>query len=79
MYVWSHIYSKSIWINRVRSPVLHVVSLTGKMDISLFAFVPENLVSRDGFGSPVPRQAAHLRIQAESGAYEIPPEFRGGV
>ena len=27
MYVWSHIYSKeSIWINRVRLPVLHVAS-----------------------------------------------------
>ena len=29
-------------------------------------FAPENLVSRDGFGSPVPRQPAHLHIQAES-------------
>ena len=28
-------------------------------DIPLSAFVPENLVSRDGFGSPVPRQPAH--------------------
>ena len=26
----------------------------------------ENLVSRDGFGSPVPRQPAHLRTEAES-------------
>ena len=39
------------------------------MNISLSAFVPENLVSRDGFGSPVPRQPAHLHTQAESGAY----------
>ena len=39
------------------------------MNISLSAFVPENLVSRDGFGSPVQRQPAHLHIQAESGAY----------
>ena len=39
------------------------------MDISLFPFVPENLVSRDGFGSPVPRQPAHLHTQAESGDY----------
>ena len=30
---------------------------------------PKNLVSRDGFGSPVPRQSAHLHTQAESGAY----------
>ena len=39
------------------------------MNISLSAFAPENLVSRDGFGSPVPRQPAHLRTQAESGAH----------
>ena len=31
----------------------------------LSGFAPENLVSRDGFGSPVQRQPAH----AESGAY----------
>ena len=40
-----------------------------KMNISLSAFAPENLVSQDGFGSPVPRQPAHLHTQAESGAY----------
>ena len=39
------------------------------MNISLSAFAPENLVSPDGFGSPVPRQPAHLHTQAESGAY----------
>ena len=39
------------------------------MNISLSAFAPENLVSRDGFGSPVPRQPAHLHTHAESGAY----------
>ena len=38
------------------------------MDISLSPFAPENLISRDGFGSPVPRQPAHLHTQAESGA-----------
>ena len=31
--------------------------------------MPENLVSRDGFSCPVPRQPAHLHTQAESGAY----------
>ena len=36
---------------------------------SLYPFAPENLVSRDGFGSPVPRQPAHFHTQAESGAY----------
>ena len=39
------------------------------MNISLSAFVPENLDSRDGFGCPIPRQPAHLHTQAESGAY----------
>ena len=29
----------------------------------------ENFVSRDGFGSPVPRQPAYLHTQAESVAY----------
>ena len=67
MYV--HTYNKSIWINRVRLPILLVVSRTGKIYISLSAFAPENLVSRDGFGSPVPRQPAHLHTQAKSGAY----------
>ena len=53
------------------------------MNISLSAFAPENLVSRDGFGSPAPRQPAHLYTRAESDwlvlTYEIPPEFRGGI
>ena len=62
-----------VWINRVRLPILLVVSWTGKWifpwNFSLSAFVPGNLVSRDGFGSPVPRQPAHLHTQAESGSY----------
>ena len=53
---------------KLRLPILHVVSGTGKMNISLSTFAPENLVSRDGFSSPVPRQPAHLHTQAESGA-----------
>ena len=32
-------------------------------------FTPENLVSRDRFGSPVPRQPAYLHTQAVSGGY----------
>ena len=31
--------------------------------------MPENVVSRDEFGSPVPRQPAHLHTRAESGTY----------
>ena len=38
------------------------------MNFSLSPFAPENLVSRDGFGSPVQRQPAHVHhTQAESG------------
>ena len=41
------------------------------MNIFLSAlFAPENLVSRNGFDSPVPREPAHLHnTQTESGAY----------
>ena len=65
-----HTYIARAWINRVRLPINSARGqLTGKMNISLSAFAPENLVSRDGFGSPVPRQRAHLHSQAESGVY----------
>ena len=43
--------------------------LNRENDIPLSPCVPENLVSRDGFSRPVPRQHAHLHTQAESGAY----------
>ena len=68
MYIWS-LHIARVRINRVKLPILLVASCAGKMNISLFSFAPENLVSRDGFGSPVPRQPAHLHPQAESGAY----------
>ena len=65
---YGHTFSKSIdQPGKVASPARG--QLEGKINISLSAFVPENLVSRDGFGSPVPRQPAHLHTQAESGAY----------
>ena len=69
MYVWSlHIARVSVdQPGKVANPARG--QLTGKMNISLSAFAPENLVSRDGFDSPVPRQPAHLHTQAESGAY----------
>ena len=35
------------------------------MNISLSAFAPDYLVSRDGFGSPVPHQPTHLHTQAD--------------
>ena len=51
------------------------------MNIPLSPCVPENLVSRDGFSRPVPRQPAHLHTQAESGAYlrMKPPYAIGSV
>ena len=39
------------------------------MNIPLSPRVPENLVSRDGFSRPVPRQPAHLHTPADFGAY----------
>ena len=67
--MYSHSYSKSMdQPGKVANPARG--QLNREMDISLSAFAPENLVSRDGFDSPVPRQPAHLHnTQAESGAY----------
>ena len=42
--------------------------LNRELIFSLSPFAPENLVSRDGFGSPVLRPA-HLHTQAECDAY----------
>ena len=42
---------------------------TWKINISLSAFAPENLVLRDGSDSPVLRQPAHLHTQTKSDAY----------
>ena len=62
MYVCMVITYSRVWINRVRLPILLVVSCTGKMNIPLSPCVPEDLVCRDGFSRPVPRQPAHLHI-----------------
>ena len=56
-------YSKSM--DQPGKKVVNPACSAGKMNISLSAFAPENLVSQDGFGSPVPRQPAHLHTQAE--------------
>ena len=69
MYVCMVITYSRVWINRERLPILLVVSWTGKKNIPLSPCVPENLVSRDGFSRPVPRQPAHLHTQDEPGAY----------
>jgi len=65
--MYGHIYSTSIdQPGKVANPARD--QLNRENDIPLSAFVPENLVSRDGFGSPVRRQPAHLHTHAESGA-----------
>ena len=43
--------------------------LNRENNIPLSPCVPENLVSRDGFSRPVPRQPAHPHTQAEPVAY----------
>ena len=67
--IYGHTHSKSMdQPGMVANPARGQLN-RGNMNISLSAFAPENLISRDGFGSPVPRQPAHLHTQAESGAY----------
>ena len=55
--MYGHTHSKSMdQPGKVANPARGQLNReNGKMDISLSAFAPENLVSRDGFGSPVPR------------------------
>ena len=66
--LYGHTYSKSMYQpGKVASPAHG--QLNRKKKKSLSAFMPENLVSRDEFGSLGPRQPAHLHTQAESGAY----------
>ena len=40
----------------VANPALVVSSTGKKVNLSLSSFAPENLVSRDGLGRPIPRQ-----------------------
>ena len=64
------IHVERVRINRVRLPINPARGkVKRETHFSLSAFAPENLVSRDGFGSPVSRQPVHLHTQAESGAY----------
>ena len=65
--MYGQTYSKSMdQPGKVASPARG--QLNKKMNISLSASVPENLVSRDEFGSPFPRQPAHLHTQAKFGS-----------
>ena len=58
-----------VWINRVRLPSCSWSAEQEKWKIPLSPCVSENLVSRDGFSRPVPRQPPHLHTQAEHCAY----------
>ena len=58
--------------------MFHGYYLWQRTYFSLSPFAPENLVSQDGFGRPVPRQPAHSPHSAgESGALleEFPSRF----
>ena len=67
--MYGHTYSKSMdQPSKVANPARDQ-QLNREDNFSLSTFAPENLGSRDGFGSPVPRQRAHRHTQAESGAY----------
>ena len=62
---------------RVANPVPG--QLNRETYFSLSPFAPENLVSRDGLGSPVPRQPAHLHTILRLNlvlTYGMAPEFR---
>ena len=66
--MFGHTYSKSMdQPGKVVNPARG--QLNRKMNIFLSAVAPENLVSGDGFVSPVPRQLTHLHTQAEYDAY----------
>ena len=69
MYVCMVITYSRVWDQpaKVANPARG--QLNRENNIPLSPCVPENLVSRDEFSRPVPRQPAHLYTQAESGAY----------
>ena len=79
----THIYSKGLHQpgNKVAGPARGQLNRENEY-FPVRVLVPENLVSRGGFGSPVPRQSAHLHTVLRLNlmlTYGIPPEFRGGV
>ena len=66
--MYGHTYSKSMdRPGKVDNPARG--QLNRENEYFSVRVAPENLVSRDGFGSPVPRKPAYLHTQAEFGAY----------
>ena len=80
MFVCMVTHIARVWINRVRLPIMLVVSWTEKINISLSAFAPKNLVRETGSAVPSPFSLliSILKLNLLL-AYEIPPEFCGGV
>ena len=71
MYVWSsHIAEYMDQPGKVANPARG--QLNRENNIPLSPCVPENLVSRDGFSRPVPRQPAHLHTQASTSTSNLP-------
>ena len=75
------ILKSRVWINWVRLPVFLEVSRIEKMNIPLSPYAPENLVSREGFSRPAPRQPAHSPYSFYNLVFThgIPPHFHGGA
>ena len=73
VYVFMYLRMVTIYNKRKDQPGKVAKSARGQlnreMKVFLSPFAPENLVSRDGFGSPVPRELAHLHTKIESCAY----------
>ena len=66
--MYGHTLSKSMdQPGKVANPARG--QLNNENNIPLSPCVPKNLVSRDEFSRPVPRQPAHLHTEAEPGAY----------
>ena len=79
--LYGHTYSRRVRINRVRLPILHVVSSTGKLNISLSAFSRLRVWSRETGSAVASRVSLFISILRLNLVltYGIPPEFRGGV
>ena len=70
-----------VWIKRLRLPIRLVVRPTRKMNISLSAFAPENIWSRES-GSAIPSLVSlpiSILWRSLVLTYGILPEFYGGV
>ena len=59
MYMYGHTYSKSMdQPGKVANPARGQLNRENEKK-SLYPFAPEKLISRDGFGRPVPRQPTY--------------------